>query len=186
MGGVRLTQRAHEAVARVLVEDDLALDATAGNGHDTVFLAEQVGSGGFVWAFDVQEAAITQTRRRLEEAGLLERGCLIHDSHSDMALHLPEKAKGRLGAVMFNLGYLPGSDRRLVTQSETTLAAVQTAVGFTRPGGLVSLMVYRGHPGGREEWQAVCQWLSRSERFSEMLGDPDSACESPVLVLIHV
>jgi len=166
---MRLTHRAHEAVARVLVEGDLALDATAGNGHDTVFLAEQVGDTGYVWAFDVQEAAIAETRRRLEGAGLVERVCLVHDSHANMAQHLPDEARGRLAAVMFNLGYLPGSDRCLVTDAQNTLAALETALQMLRPGGLISLLVYRGHPGGREEWQAVQEWLSQSPTSRDVL-----------------
>ena len=181
---MRLTHRAHEAVGRVLSDGDLALDATAGNGHDTVFLAERVGEGGRVWAFDVQDAAIAQTRRRLEEAGFGDRVCLIHDTHANLASHLPEAARGRLGAVMFNLGYLPGSDRSLVTDAPSTLAALEASLEVIRPGGLVSLMVYRGHPGGREEWQQVKEWLSKSGASTAILGDQGMETESPVLVLI--
>ena len=182
---MRLTHRAHEAVARVLSEGDLAVDGTAGNGHDTVFLAEQVGESGFFWAFDVQEAAIAGTRQRLERAGLAERGCLIHDSHANMADHLPGDARGRLGAVMFNLGYLPGSDRRLVTDAQSTLAALESSLQRVRPGGLISLMVYRGHPGGREEWQSIQAWLAQSVARRDIVGDPGPEADSPVLVLIY-
>ena len=182
---MRLTHRAHAAVAGVLAEGDLALDATAGNGHDVVFLAEQVGIDGWVWAFDVQQAAIAATRRRLEEAGLVGRVRLAHDSHANIGAHLPEDARGRLAAVMFNLGYLPGSDRGLVTDADTTLAALEAALALLRPGGLVSLLVYRGHSGGREEWLAIQQWLSRSPASHEFFGDTDPESDSPILVLIH-
>lgn len=37
---------------------DTVIDATAGNGHDTVFLAQLVGRQGRVWAFDVQSSAL--------------------------------------------------------------------------------------------------------------------------------
>lgn len=182
---MRLTQRAHEAVAEVLTPGDLALDATAGNGHDTVFLAEQVGDSGCVWAFDVQEAAIAESRRRLEAAGLAERGRLIHDSHARMARYLPDDARGKIAAVMFNLGYLPGSDRRLVTDAGNTLAALDAALELLRPGGLVSLMVYRGHPGGNEEWRAIEQWLSASSLSRTVYGDPGTQADTPLLVLIQ-
>lgn len=182
---MRLTQRAHEAVAEVLSPGDLALDATAGNGHDTVFLAEQVGDSGYVWAFDVQQAAIDESRRRLETAALAARGRLIHDSHANMALYLPDDARGKVAAVMFNLGYLPGSDRRLVTDAGNTLAALDAALELLRPGGLVSLMVYRGHPGGREEWHAIQEWLSESYLSRTVYGDPGMQADTPLLVLIQ-
>ena len=59
----RLTQIAHEAIAAVLHDGDTTIDATAGNGHDTLMLARLVGESGRVIAFDVQSDAIIATRR---------------------------------------------------------------------------------------------------------------------------
>lgn len=147
----RLTERAHQSVAERLQRGDVAIDATVGNGHDTVFLASTVGPSGSVYGFDVQPAALAATRRRLERVGLAPRVVLIEAGHQEMTHRLPAEVAGRVGAVMFNLGYLPGSNRSVVTAPATTQAAVGSAVGLLRPGGIVSVLVYTGHPGGEAE-----------------------------------
>ncbi len=139
---------------------DWVVDATAGNGHDTLFLAGLVGAEGRVFAFDVQAPAIESTRARLEAAGVAERCVLCHTSHHTMAGSLPPEAQGRLAAVMFNLGWLPGHDKQCITATTTTLAAVELALAWIREGGLLTVVVYPGHAGGEEEARAVEAWAS--------------------------
>ncbi len=154
----RLTLRAHEVVLGAIRSGDFVVDATVGNGHDTVFLAHAVGPSGRVYGFDVQQAALDATRGRLEEAGVSELVTLLCAGHEDMSARLPGDLAGRVGAVMFNLGYLPGSDRAVVTQPDTTAVALDDATALIRPGGIVSVLVYTGHPGGEAELEAVrCQ-----------------------------
>lgn len=184
MAGLRLTQRAHEAVSRVLAEGDLAVDATAGNGHDTLFLARQVGGAGHVWAFDVQQEAIDGTLQRLRNNTIADRVDVIRASHATMENHLPEDIRGRIAAIMFNLGYLPGSDRSCTTEADTTVLALDQAMTWLRRGGLVSVMVYRGHPGGRGEWEAVRQWIREQGVENQCLGAMEEEAETPVLLLI--
>ena len=120
-----------------LLPGDLAVDATAGNGHDTHFLAQLIGPEGKVFAFDVQPEAIAATQRLLQRWGVPE-ACyqLIGASHAEMVAHLPGDAEGRIAAVIFNLGYLPGGDKSVITRAETTLPAVRAALELLRPGGL--------------------------------------------------
>jgi len=158
-GFLRATELAHELVAERLVAGDAAVDATAGNGHDTLFLAGQVGPGGRVIAFDIQDVAISSTRGRLEEEGVLDRVTLIHDSHENCVRCLGEHGVGRLKAVMFNLGYLPGGDRSLVTRPEITVSALQSLLGIVVPGGVITLILYIGHPGGSKEAEAVLRFV---------------------------
>ena len=152
---MRLTHKAHEIVSRCLKEGNLAVDATAGNGHDTLFLAQQVGDAGRVFAFDIQEQALQATAARLEQAGLGSRVELIHDGHEQMAANLPPHSHGRIQAVMFNLGYLPGGDKATITRAEHSLPALEQARRLLAPGGIISVLAYRGHPGGLEESLAV-------------------------------
>ncbi len=153
------TALAHRIVASVLQPGEVAVDATVGNGHDTLFLARQVGPQGHVYGFDVQEEALARTRRRLEEAGLHERVTLLRRGHEYMTESVPATWHGRIGAVLFNLGYLPGgSDRSCITRPETTLPALDAALRLLRPGGVLTVVAYRGHPGGAEEAEAVRQW----------------------------
>ena len=135
-----------------------ALDATAGKGRDTLFLAQAVGPQGAVLALDVQEAALSAARARLESAGLADRVRLVLSGHQDLAVLLPEAAEGVLDAAVFNLGFLPGSDRRVVTTPETTLTALRMLETRLRPGAVISIHCYTGHPGGADETAAVTRW----------------------------
>jgi len=129
-----------------------AIDATAGNGHDTEFLARLVGPQGRVIAFDLQAEAIAATRNRLEDAGLHQRVILRQESHERIG------DGGPFAAVMFNLGYCPGGDKTLITQPGSTLRALDAAAADLAAGGLITVVCYPAHPGGREEAEAVLEW----------------------------
>lgn len=155
-----LVARAHEALQNLIAAGDSVIDATVGNGHDTLFLARAVGEGGTVYGFDIQEAALDTAYKRLQDEGLALRGSLYHAGHEAMALALPESVRGRIKAVMFNLGYLPGGDKARTTAINTTLAALEQAREMLTPGGAISVLAYTGHPGGREEAEAVKAWAA--------------------------
>ncbi len=150
----------HDLLVKRVNEGDWVVDATAGNGHDTLFLARLVGESGRVFAFDVQAPALESTRARLAGAGVLERCVLIHAGHEELDARLPPEARGGLAAVMFNLGWLPGHDKQCITHTHTTMRAVRTALEWIRPGGLLTVVVYPGHAGGEQEAQAVEAWTT--------------------------
>ncbi len=160
MPSLSLVQQAHIALAEIIHQGDVVIDATVGNGHDTLFLAQCIGEHGTVYGFDIQEAALDEAYRRLMEAGLASRASLYHAGHEAMAMVLPESIRGRVKAVMFNLGYLPGGDKQRTTQIATTLTALEQAREMLAPGGTISLLAYTGHPGGREEAEAVKAWAT--------------------------
>lgn len=153
-----LVQQAHTALVNIIHDGDNAIDATVGNGHDTLFLARRVGEHGKVYGFDIQEAALDEAYRRLSEGGLAQRVSLYHAGHEVMAAVLSESLQGRVKAVMFNLGYLPGGDKQRTTSMSTTLAALEQARTLLMPGGVISVLAYTGHPGGREEAEVVKAW----------------------------
>ncbi|MGM0595230.1 MAG: class I SAM-dependent methyltransferase, partial [Pseudomonadota bacterium] len=146
-----LVQQVHQALAERLADGDCVVDATVGNGHDTLFLARCVGESGSVYGLDIQQTALASADRRLCAAGLAQRVSLYHAGHEAMALALPATLQGRLKAVVFNLGYLPGGDKSRTTGSRTTLAALEQAREWLGSGGVISVLAYTGHPGGREE-----------------------------------
>lgn len=135
------------------------VDATAGNGHDTLFLAREAGPAGRVFAFDVQESAIMNARKRLEDANLEKYVTFVHAGHETVSKILPAEAKGNLWAATFNLGYLPGSDKSIVTGSATTIKALAALTAIAAQGCVISIHAYRGHHGGEEEFLHVSAWL---------------------------
>ena len=170
-------QVAREALLRCAADPALpclaAVDGTCGNGHDTLFLAETLAEIGGkphgVFAFDVQPAAIEAARARL---GVLADGVtLLLASHARLAEELarPENRPASLAgggaispppiaAAMYNLGFLPGSDKRVVSTAGDTLVSLQSAAGLLAPRGVLLVHAYGGHPGGREELEAVDAW----------------------------
>lgn len=176
-----LTALAREAVGKALEDGSLAIDATVGNGHDTLFLAGEVASRGQVIGFDVQLQALEGTRKRLSGSGLESLVSLHLSGHENMSTQVPGDWTGRVSAVMFNLGYLPGGDKWLTTHPASTLQALNQALLLLRTGGVISLLVYRGHPGAKAEAEAVLAWLDQLGGDFLVTGH---ASPGPVLYLI--
>ncbi len=147
---------AAEALERVILPGDTAVDATMGNGHDTLTLCRLVGPDGRVYAFDVQAAAVENTRQRLRDAGMLDRAALFCLGHERMAEQVP----GPVAAVVFNLGWLPGGDHAVTTRWETTRPAVESALALLRPLGALVICAYPGHEEGARERDALAAYLS--------------------------
>jgi predicted methyltransferase len=188
MTKLSLVQQAHLAVAAVVEPGDTVIDATVGNGHDTLFLAQQVGHSGKVYGFDIQEAALDNAYQRLQLAGQTAQVSLYHAGHEAMAVLLPQTLAGRVKAVMFNLGYLPGGDKQRTTGASTTLAALQASLSLLAPGGVISLLAYTGHHGGREEAEQLKAWLAYLPRdlFAVSIHVPPGVHENiPQWILIE-
>ncbi|MEM1297287.1 MAG: class I SAM-dependent methyltransferase [Verrucomicrobiota bacterium] len=162
---------AHDWVAPRINSGDSVIDATLGNGHDTVFLAQLVGEDGRVFAFDVQSEALESAKEKLDKAGLSSQCRLVLDGHENLAGHVGD---AKVKAVMFNLGYLPGSDKSCITRAETTVAALQNALACLDTEGIITLVVYVGHPGGMEEAASVLKFCENldSEKFRSVRYDP--------------
>ncbi len=140
---------------------DIVVDATAGNGHDSLFLAQAVLPGGQLFIFDVQAEALRQARVRLSENEVpLDSVTFLHAGHETLDSALPETLRGKVRAIMFNLGYLPGGDKQLITQPATTMIALQAALEWLDTDGLLTVVAYPGHDGGREEALALEQWMA--------------------------
>jgi SAM-dependent methyltransferase len=120
-----------------------------------------VGPTGHVFALDVQDPALQQTGQALAAAGLLSRVTLFRGDHSHLPESLPCEARGRLGMVCFNLGYLPGGDHSITTTAASTLAGLRQSLDLIRPGGVLSVVAYRGHPGAEAEAGIVEAFFTR-------------------------
>lgn len=147
----------HHILKELIAPDDLCIDATCGNGFDTLFLAKLLPKGT-VYAFDIQETALLRTKDKLSKEGLLDRVHLIHASHETF----PETIRARtVKAIVYNLGYLPGSDKKVATQKESTLKSVENALNLLKSDGVLCLMLYTGHREGFEEAAELKQWAEK-------------------------
>lgn len=175
---------AKEYISKKVAQGSVVIDATAGNGKDTLFLANLVGDSGKVYAFDVQERALNNCLELLKKNEVEHRVNLILDSHHNLGRYIAEGVDG----VMFNLGYLPGSDHDIVTNSWTTITALEKALKVLKPGGLISIVVYYGHPGGEEERALIEDYVQRLEQkqFGVVKIDfPNRINNSPFLILVE-
>ncbi|MHA0856598.1 tRNA (mnm(5)s(2)U34)-methyltransferase [Paenibacillus sp. CMAA1364] len=164
MGFLSILSFAHKLVSERMKLGDVAVDATIGTGSDTLFLAQLAGPKGQVYGFDIQSDALALTRRRLEKhsTSSLAPVTLLLQSHAHMRTQIPSDYHGKLSAIMFNLGYLPssGSNKEIITLTESTIVALQMALELLRPKGILTIALYPGHPGGDSESEAVHQWAS--------------------------
>ena len=177
MAPIELTDLHKYFILRHLGEGDVAVDFTMGNGNDTLFLSRAVGESGRVYAFDIQEEALTSTRAHLESNGAPNNYTLICASHHRVKEFVNEPIK----AGMFNLGYLPRSGRKSVTtMRETTLPAVIAALELLDPDGVLIVAIYPGHEEGALEGEMLREYFSGLSKYRicpsefHILNSPDS------------
>ena len=148
----RPLEMSHDFLAQVITQEDIVVDATMGNGHDTLFLAKLAKQ---VYAFDIQEQAIEKTSQRLQEAGLTNAE-LILQGHETV-----DQFVTKVKAAIFNLGYLPSADKSIITQPQTTIEALDKLCQMLVKGGRIAIMIYYGHEGGDIERDAVMDFVSQ-------------------------
>lgn len=179
---------ARELLATVVGEGDTAVDATAGNGHDSCYLAKLVGDTGKVYSFDVQAVAIEATQSRIQNEGLSNRVSLHQIGHEQAADIIPQADHSSLKAAIFNLGYLPGSDKQVTTQANTSITAIKGLLNIMPPGGLIVLVIYHGHPEGaleKEELLTYVQQLPQDHAHVLQYGFVNQKNTPPFIIAIE-
>ncbi|MEM0966207.1 MAG: class I SAM-dependent methyltransferase [Verrucomicrobiota bacterium] len=171
-----LVERAHQWLIPAFGRGGLLVDATCGNGKDTLFLCRFAKNGDRVIGLDKQELAIHRTRSLLEENGY--RADLFQTNHTEVGKILKTIDSSLIAAAIFNLGYLPRGDHSIVTEPSSTLTAIKALLEQASPVFRLSVVAYRGHPGGIEEEEVVRRF------FEELSGagfsvETESGSESP-------
>lgn len=158
---------AKEMIENAVFPGACVIDATMGNGHDTAWLCELVGESGKVYAFDVQQEAVDRTAERLEQAGFRQRAELFCLGHEHMAEVIHQQAD----AIVFNLGWLPGAEHGVTTQTSTTLLAVEAALSLLKEEAIMTICIYPGHEEGTKELHALLEWASKLDdrRYDAMI-----------------
>ena len=139
-------------------EGDICIDATAGNGNDTLALCQLVGESGKVFAFDIQEQAVVNTKKRLADHGMEQRAEVLLESHINMNQYVQADS---VSCITFNFGYLPGGDHNLATKKESSIAAIHEGLRLLKKGGMMSLCIYSGGDSGFEERDAILEELKQ-------------------------
>ena len=182
-----------QLLSQTLKPGDMVVDATAGNGYDTLALARLVlGGGGRVVSMDVQQCALKATEARLLQEFTQEEVAsgvtFIEGNHRDFSRLDELTGPGqRVKAFIYNLGYLPGSDKSVATSKEDTIDSLKQAAQRTSLGGLVCVTCYRGHEGGLEETNKVREELSSWEQAEWRVCEttPLNWPVSPILMTAH-
>ncbi len=167
MGFMSVLSFAHKLISERLGQGERAIDATVGTGADTLFLATTTGVRGEVYGFDIQAAALKLAEERLrlvreDKPNTLSNVTLLERSHAEMLEALPPTWCGTIGAIMFNLGYLPSgdADKSIITQPDSSIAALEASLRLLRPGGIITAVLYPGHAGGDLEASSVESWAA--------------------------
>lgn len=157
---------AHSYWKHLLSPNALVIDATCGNGHDSLVLANLVldeSIQGSIILMDIQEQAIEKTRHRLTahfSPFQMKNIQLICQCHSYFPAHLQPES---VNLIVYNLGYLPGGAKTLTTQRNTTLQSLQKGLSLIHPGGALSITCYPGHEEGKYEEEAIKEFASTLE-----------------------
>lgn len=181
--GKKMVDYVHELFEENLNEGDSAVDATMGNGYDTLKLCECVGAKGRVYAFDIQKEALDRTRERLLNNHMEGRAELILASHDKIEDYVKEDIQ----AFVFNLGYLPKGDIKVITKTDTTILAIKQCLNRLSPGGIGAILTYWGHPGGEDEKNHVDKLLQMlpAKKYEVLrLENHNRAHTPPVLYML--
>jgi len=162
-------------------EGDVVIDATCGNGNDTLTLAHLIGTNGKVYGFDIQELAIASTEKKLIKNEVVERASLICDSHALMKEHVKEE----VDFIIFNLGYLPRADKTITTLVDSTLKAIEAGLDLLKLHGIMVVVIYPGHEEGYEEKNVILEYVQNldQQRIDVMKIDFVNQKNNPPIVI---
>jgi len=139
----------HKLINKIANKEKVAIDATLGNGHDSLFLSPLFRQ---VYSFDIQDLAIKRSKEKLRDYNNV---TIIHDSHSNLDKYINDK----VDLVLFNLGFLPGSDKKIATNSYTTIQAIAKSYKLLNDDGKIIIIGYSRHLGGKKEIKDIEQYL---------------------------
>ncbi len=157
MDNIQVTDWYHSFLKQQVKPGDLCMDATMGNGNDTLLLCQLAGPSGHCIAFDIQEEALLHTKALLEANSVPGSSyTLLLKSHEHLSTYAKPES---VSCIVFNLGYLPSGDHMLATRSDSTLTAIEQGLSLLKKGGIMTICIYSGGDSGFEERDAVLNYL---------------------------
>lgn len=167
------TELALHVCSAYIEKEDIAIDCTCGNGHDTLWLAKRCKE---VYSFDIQKSALESAEALMAE-NMINNVRFIEDSHERIKDYVCCNPK----IIVFNLGFLPGGDKSITTNRESSLNAIKDALDILAVDGILSITMYPGHEEGALEQEIILDWarqLNAKEYhavFANMLNQSNRA-----------
>jgi len=180
---VKLTNQVHQILSQYLKPGDCAVDMTVGNGWDTLFLSKAVEEAGQVFGFDIQKEAIEQTDARINNNNPTKNYTLINSCHTEFEQKIPRVFYQKIKAFTFNLGYLPHSNKEIITQPHSSRYAVDKSYQWLAEDGVMTIITYQGHSGGMEETETVLDWAQNVPTHHQIIRGNDSALSALLVVI---
>ena len=154
------------------------VDATIGNGYDTLFLCKKA-TQGMVFGFDIQDDAIVNTSKVLVDYNNFK---LYKKSHEYIYDTLSDY-EGKISLILFNLGYLPGGNKDITTKFESTIKALEGSIKLLNNKGAVLVVIYPGHDAGKKEEAKILDWLKEKDIKHTFYRNTENVIAPYLLVL---
>lgn len=146
---------AHDLWKKHLKPKDNVIDATCGNGYDSIFL-KSLQTNGKLFCIDIQEKAIQNTKSLFKKNNIsLENTFFFNKSHENFS-YIP---KEEIKLIVYNLGYLPGSNKEIITNVDTTIKSILSSLDIVK-NGAISITCYP-HMEGKKEEKEILDLLSK-------------------------
>ena len=175
-----ISDLSHSIIENHLEKKNVVIDATMGNGYDTVYLGNLVGDSGKVYAFDVQEEACLNYKLKNRK-----NVSVVNDSHHKFDEYVIED---KVNCIMYNLGFLPGSNKEITTLAKTTMKSIEEGLEFLDSNGIMTIAVYRGHAEGKNEEHFIMEYVRNLPKniYGVMLHEYlNRAKSAPLLIVIE-
>ena len=151
-----ILNRSKQIISNLVKKNDIVVDATIGNGNDTLFLADLAREGKVI-GFDIQKEAIERTKKLLDKNSI-KNYQLFEKNHADI-LKVLKNYENKISLILFNLGYLPNGDKSITTNYKTTIKAINDSLKLLNNKGNILVVIYPGHNAGLLESKEIKKYL---------------------------
>lgn len=158
-----VVRKSHELITKIK-NKDIAIDCTLGNGHDSLFLSSLFNE---VHSIDIQPLAIKRSKERLKDTSNTYLYLLDHKDIDLLNIN-------NVDLILYNLGFLPGSDKKVTTNYLSTLTSLKKALSLINDEGIIIIASYIRHPNGKEEYNAIINYLNQEELNYNLYKSEDS------------
>lgn len=160
---------------------DLIVDATIGNGNDSLFISNYLKEG-HLYGFDIQNKALENTKKLLDENHFTNYTLFLENNKNieQKLNHL----KNKISLVIYNLGYLPGGDKNITTNTEDTIKSLKGSLNLLNHKGIILMTIYPGHLEGKKEGEHIIKYLNENNIHYQIYRNTDNEI-APYLIEIN-